>query len=497
MDAKRLSRKDALALYQGVTAPADLRGMLAGDLFFLLLRGMGRADVNRDFLYERCREVEAEPDGYLDLWAREHYKSTIITVGKTIQDILNDPDITVGIFSHTRPIARSFLKQIKREFEGNALLQELFPHIRPPDRRERRTWSEDEGLIVQRRSNPKEATLEAWGLVDGQPTGKHFSLLIYDDVVTRESVYTPDQIKKTTESWELSLNLGTRGGKRRMIGTRYHLYDSYRTILDRGAALPRLHPATIDGTMAGEPAFLERGELDRKRRDMGPYTFGCQMLLNPVADRTQGFREEWLRFWEPGNWHGLNRYILADPAGSKKTGSDYTVFWVVGLGEDGMYYVMDGMRDRLNLTQRARALMTLHRKYRPVAVGYERYGMQADIEHIGFLQARENYRFPITELGGAMPKHDRIRRLVPVFEQGRLHLPGRCPFRDTEGKDRDMTREFVAEEYLAFPVSLHDDMLDCLSRIVDPELGAHFPRPAEADWNPGADQEDHYDPRDC
>jgi predicted phage terminase large subunit-like protein len=429
------------------------------------------------------------------LWAREHYKSTIITVGKTIQDILNDPDITVGIFSHTRPIAKSFLKQIKREFEANALIRELFPHVGPPDRRERRTWSEDEGLIVRRGSNPKEATLEAWGLVDGQPTGKHFSLLVYDDVVTRQSVHTPDQIKKTTEAWELSLNLGARGGARRMIGTRYHLYDTYREILDRGAALPRLHPATRDGAMEGEAVLLERADLDRKRRDMGPYTFGCQMLLNPVADRTQGFREEWLRFWEAGKRLGQNRYLLVDPAGEKKKGSDYTVMWIIGLGEDGMYYAVDGIRDRLNLTQRARALMTLHRAYRPLAVGYERYGMQADVEHIGFIQERENYRFAITELGGPLPKKDRIRRLIPLFEQGRLYLPARCPFRDAEGKDRDLTREFIAEEYLAFPVALHDDMLDCLSRILDPELGAAFPRPAERDWR--AQEEDRYDPRKC
>ena len=73
--------------------------------------------------------VQESPDGHLDLWAREHYKSTIITFGQTIQDILRDPEVTVGIFSHTRPIAKGFLRQIKRELESNQTLKDLFPDI--------------------------------------------------------------------------------------------------------------------------------------------------------------------------------------------------------------------------------------------------------------------------------------------------------------------------------------------------------------------------------
>jgi hypothetical protein len=44
----------------------------------------------------------------------------------------------------------------------------------------------------------------------------------------------------------------------------------------------------------------------------------------------------------------------------------------------------------------------------------------ADVEHFKDRMERENYRFEITELGGVMAKNDRIRRLIPWFEQGRL-----------------------------------------------------------------------------
>lgn len=450
------------------------------DLYFLLVHLLGRKDLEHDWIFARCKELAESPDGHLDLWAREHCKSSLITFGLTIQDILRDPETTICIFSHTRPMAKGFLKQIKREFETNKLLLTCYPDVLYSEpHKQAPQWSEDGGLVVRRKSNPKEATLEAWGLVDGQPTGKHFSLLVYDDVVTRESVTSPEQIAKVTEAWALSLNLGARRGVRRYIGTRYHINDTYREILARGAASPRIYPATADGTVEGDPVLLSPELLAEKRREMGPYVFGCQMLQNPAADKTQGFKEAWLRYWTPKSLDHLNRYILVDPAGAKKKNSDYTVMLVVGLGPDGFYYLVDGLRDRLNLTERAAALFRLHRKYQPVSVGYEKYGLQADIEHIQYQQEQLNYRFSIVTLGGNIPKNDRIRALIPPFEQGRVYLPARCPFRDSEGVTRDLVREFVNDEYMAFPVAAHDDMLDCLARILDPALGADFPASRE------------------
>lgn len=179
------------------------------DRFFLATHLLGRADLVHPWLYARCREVERAPDGHLDLWAREHGKSSLITFSGAVQEILRDPEITIGIFSHTRPIAKGFLRQIKSEFEGNEKLKQLYPDILwQAPRREAQKWSEDDGIVVRRKGNPKEATVEAWGLVDGQPTGKHFRLLIYDDVVTLESVTSPEMINKVTNAWALSLNLG-------------------------------------------------------------------------------------------------------------------------------------------------------------------------------------------------------------------------------------------------------------------------------------------------
>jgi predicted phage terminase large subunit-like protein len=477
---------------------ATQRELCQKDLFFLLTFGCKRGDCRKQWIYERIREVENSPDGHLDLWAREHYKSTVITFAATIQYILNNPNNTIGIFSHTRPIAKSFLAQIKREFETNMYLKRLFPEILFANpHKESPKWSLDDGIIIKRTANPKESTVEAWGLVDGQPVSKHFNLMVYDDVVTRESVSSPDMINKVTEAWSMSLNLGGANVKKRYVGTRYHANDTYATMLQREAAVPRTYAATVEGTANGTPVLLTKEDLEIKFREMGSYVFSSQMLMNPMADKAMGFKTEWLEFWDvlrnAAHW---NIYLIVDPAGEKKKDSDYTVMVVIALASDGNYYLVDGIRDRLNLTERTQKLFDLVRKWKPKVVGYEKYGMMSDIEHIKYVMQQDGYRFHIEPLGGAQPKNDRIRRLVPAFEQHRFFLPRKLAFKTSDDKIVDFTQALLQEEYDSFPVGTHDDMLDAMSRIHDEEMGAVFPKKVDnTALNLGiAPQNQTYDP---
>jgi hypothetical protein len=91
-----------------------LRWMGQHDLWFLLYYLLHRRHLDTDFHFDRCTEIRKNPNNNLDLWFRESGKSELLTFGLVIQDILNDPNITIGIFSHTRPIAKGFLRLIQR-----------------------------------------------------------------------------------------------------------------------------------------------------------------------------------------------------------------------------------------------------------------------------------------------------------------------------------------------------------------------------------------------
>lgn len=490
------SRAAAEQYYRDVLFDAELEGpqyvklimreLCRNDLYYLLTEILNRQDVRNDWLFDRCMDVQAEPNNMLDLWAREHRKSTIITFALSIQDILYDPEITIGIFSVSSSLAKDFLEQIKTEFEDNRVLIDLFPEILYDNaKRESSKWSIDAGICVKRKTNPRERTVEAFGFIEGLPTGKHFMIRVYDDMIDEKNVTQPEVIKKAKARWELSLNLGSdRVVEKygitdiaRYAGTRYHANDPYADVISKGTAVPRIHPATDNGKPDGKPVYFTPALLKKKLKDMGPYNAACQLFLDPKADEIQGFEVDWFQYWRVNLEvvRKMNVYIVVDPASSRKDGSDFTCMWVIGLAEDGNYYVIDGLRDRLNLPQRTERLVKLHRMYRPIAVGYEEYGMQADIEHMEWVMNQDNYRFEITPLGGKMPKYDRIRRLVPVLAGKRFYLPTRLIHITQRGISFDLTQYIVEDEFAMFPVSAFDDGMDGMARIMDPGLMTQFP----------------------
>lgn len=506
--------------------PYDRAVLALNDLFYLLTAMCGRRDAVHPWLFDRVREVEAEPDGCLDLWARGHYKSTIITFAKTIQDILEDPELTVGIFSFSRQTASKFLAQIMQELTRNETLKTCFPDVLwwNPEREAPR-WSLDKGIVVKRQSNPKEATVEAWGLVEGQPTGTHFKLLLMDDMIEQRNVTNPEQIQKATEAWELSDNLGVGDGTiKRYVGTRYLLGDTYQTMIDRKVVKVRLHPATHNGREDGKPVFLSQKTWDEKRVTQRS-TLAAQMLQNPAAGKQAMFEASWFRFYEIRPVM-LNVYIMMDPSRGRTARSDRTAIAVIGVDPQSNKYLLDGARHRMKLSERWEMLLALYRKWRDspgvqiVRVGYERYGQQSDDEY--FQERMRNLKdeadqFAIEELAwpheGSNSKKDRVQRLQPDFELARFHLPpvirhpefGNCywryndkdqkldylpsqgltkamrmaeaqgtPFRipkaitrrDEEGNIYDVTHALM-QEMLVFPFGAHDDLVDATSRIYD------------------------------
>jgi predicted phage terminase large subunit-like protein len=236
------------------------------------------------------------------------------------------------------------------------------------------------------------------------------------------------------------------------------------------------------------PARLSRTILDQTRLDMSEFHYVGQYLQEPVPLGGGELKEEWLQFYAPGGVKPkeMNICILVDPAGGeelnkkKRKNSDWTVFVVVGLASDNNYYVLDMVRDRLNPTDRIDTLFMLHRKWnelsgKPPKVGYEKYGMMTDTHYAREKMKQDAYNFQLIELGGSMMKEERIRRLIPDMQNGRLYVPGNLIYVDIEGRRFDLITELKGE-MASFPKAKHDDILDALSRIYTADLHLSFPK---------------------
>ena len=337
-------------------APADplqaelsaLRALILDDLWFVVYFVMrpwaddaGRALVNHPFVVSACREVEQGPKDFtLDVYAREHFKSTIITKAETIQFILANPDSATGIFSHTRPAAKKFMDSIRGVFNTSELVRTCFPDVVWANcERDAPLWS-DEGLILKRSSTRSEPTVSAWGLIEGMPIGAHFERRVYDDISTEDMAESTDQMEKVKTKFDSSQNLGKEGGHHRVIGTFYHHNDPLvyirgkKNFRGEPAYHYRLKPATVDGTATGRPVLQSQKRIDELKLTR---TFAHQQLCNPTPTSDQRLNFEFMnrvsRAFVP---KGLFRMMLIDQAGDqasnvKKEGGDSWAIGIIGI----------------------------------------------------------------------------------------------------------------------------------------------------------------------
>lgn len=519
MEAKIAAKKGKLTEYRRTMCQNDLYYLAVYELDMKFMYFVERKDddgnlkevVFRPWLFNRCREVQNSPDWHVDIWARDHFKSTIITVLKTIQDILVNPEITVCIYSYNADTARSFVSTIRQNLEKSTM-RELFPDIIPENTKSGRykdvsddgtveekrfKWS-DEEFTVKRKNRKKESTVQGYGLINQQPTGYHFDLLIYDDVVTPASVLTEAQNNKTYELWKMSLNTGSGDTyKVRIIGTYYSLRDTYFSILnpnyENGVTggskyTLRKYPCMNDG----RPVLYSEEFIEMKRMTMIGFVFASQMMCDPQESSKFRFLLEWIPGFVEQSMieekkDDYNFYVIVDPANTKKKESDNTAMVVIATSADRKYYVPDIICTKLNPSERRDTLFSLIRRWtnskRKPVVFYEMNSMSSDITMINEKMKSDSFYFEIhaastkprirqdSRMTGEPVKASRIMALEPLFRQGRIVFMNTTWNKSWMGSVENTTALFINNEYVNWPFLKHDDVLDALSRIADLDTG--------------------------
>lgn len=479
-------------------ADSYYRSLILSDPFFVTYFHLGIKKANHPFVIKRCNEVARDgTTGILDLWARGHFKSTILTTVIPIQKILGNPEERICIFAFRRDIAQGFYLPIKELFEKDLMLHRLFPDILTPDLRSYPIWTRDLGFTVLRKGFYREPTLMFSGFLEGLPTSKHFTGKIFDDIMTQDMALSPNDMERSKLMFAMAQNLtdnDTGHDKTEwevIAGTPYHYNDVLKHIQDiknhdgTPAYKTREYPATEDGTKQGKPVLLTQNALNILMRD--PVSFASQQLLKPVTDTERKLSfDMFVKIAKEQLPRNLFGFLLIDPAGDKDNQKNRLTKgdnWAIGLvgvepirdaiGQSNIY-LLDMILKAMGLTEAMELISTMFftSPIRILKIGLEKTGISTYEYHISN-QLRKHGRTLTVDNKGIQLLRPGIRNKIERIGTA-LEIPMRAAKWHYLDTIQPHTLNSLKEEMNNFPRG-RDDGIDILSYTYDVIFDYKFP----------------------
>ena len=446
--------------------------------------GLPTDDEKQKFL-EWQEQFKPQPDGTLvvedkfdinltDLLAlmpRGTLKSTVLTIGFTIQFLLKHPNARVLIDSETFTKSCAFLAEIKGHYEKNPKLRRIFYTLfkcMPDDNKRTDTWSTTAINLACRTRVQKEPSIDTCG-IDTTKNGMHYDLGMLDDLHSEKNTKNPEQIQQVKDHRKLVYSLLDPGAPCCVIGTRWDDDDAYQEIIDTQSSDFNFitRKAEADDGTPFYPGRLGRKILDRFRAIQGAYIYSCQYLNNPVDDATAQFKREQFKYVSledikntPINWYGIVDPSYTKP-GSSGSQSDYAVLMIAGMGPRREIYCRYIFRAKMTYAEIIDKMYEIDAAFNPLRWQLEVIGtktLEHDLERAQENDSMEGKRRLKVMLVRSRPnaKEDRIRALSPHYERGDAYHIKECP-----------ELKVLESELMRFPKSKNDDVSDCWSDILN------------------------------
>ena len=321
--------------------------------------------------------------------------------------------------------------------------------------------------------------------VGGGITGRRADLVVIDDPVRSREDAGSELVREKTWEW-YKADLYTRlkpGGRIVLIQTRWHEDDlAGRLLLDMAAggdqwevvSLPALAEDNDPlGRAPGQPLWPEwegLGDLDRKRRAVGPRDWSALYQQRPAPEEGDFFRAEWLKTYDVAPPLEQLRVYGASDYAVTADGGDYTVHVVVGLDPEGRMYLLDLWRQQAASDVWVDAFCDLVLKWKPIGWAEEQGQIRAGIGPFLDRQARDRRAYVARDQFPT--RGDKAVRAQSI--RGRMALGGiYCPTWASWYPD-------LRAELLSFPAGKHDDQVDALGlagQLLDKMLVGARPRP--------------------
>lgn len=317
---------------------------------------------------------------YLLLDPRGEFK-TSISMGKTLQNYVNFPEVCTLRMSGKEETVKAMIKEAKDQILTNTTFRELFPEHVP--------WSGkkgEEGLPPSdfgsvfgftnpARQRPRREPSVGVSTLESVKASTHYEWITGDDLVHEKNYQTKELLRKTITDWKLARNLLNPRGYRELVGTRYDWSDLYGEVIEKNKGEWRIHDRPIwtydlrfalgNGFLVppdyktGDLIFLhpERWTFNElsEIQEEDQFLFNCQRLNSPIPPGNENFPEQELvrhtiqrhKYPDTGMlslflmWH----FNLADPLAEDPVGV------VGGWDHLGRLFVVDLVRGPLRPSQ--------------------------------------------------------------------------------------------------------------------------------------------------
>jgi len=319
-------------------------------------------------------------------------------------------------------------------------------------------------LIFPGHDGRQEATITAFG-VNSMPTGSHFPIIKFDDLVTPENTNTEDLIRQTRDDYGMvrSSILQQEGANLQICGTIYNDADLHRDMERSGQyriyKRPAIDPESGDCLW---PEQFSHEVLEAIRRDpsVGEYIFSCQYLLDPVPSEEDAFFNL-VNFPEYEGWPSFfSTYAAIDFAISEEdvqqANETCIVVGGVNLAEKHIS-ILDVRKGKWASDRIADEMLDVQLEWNPILFTAEQGHINKTLGP--FLKLMMKQRGITINLDPRVPVTDKVSRARTVqglSKQGMVSLPKRGP-------DQPAWLSDVRMQLRRFPYGKNKDFVDALA----------------------------------
>ena len=355
-------------------------------------------------------------DQGLILAPRGFGKTTIAAIGKIIYEILIDPNISILLASRVTSNAEDIMREVRGHFEGNDKFKRIFGDLVG------KSWFSRQITVANRTKVAKEPTVNTVG-ADSGVVGKHYDLVICDDLVDEENSRTEHMRDHTRKWFYMSLLPTVKPGARLwVIGTRYHYDDMYGYLLEHEFKDHHLRIPALDdaGHSIWEERFSTQILLDRKTA-MGAVIFNAQYMNDVELMKGEVFQAEWCKLIHPAKLPSFAKgtYMGVDLAIGEDSKHDFYVRVNIGVDADLNIYVIDWLMKHLTFHQQTADIRMALLEHDPVRSGIEVNNYQrAQYQNV----KKDEPTFHLIPITTKVDKMTRAWRSTKYFEAGRVYF---------------------------------------------------------------------------